>query len=73
MTYKKIIKIRNLKRIIWLHSIFSEYYLKKSPAGSPAANVWQHKFIDNLKKLNIDILTILLHKVVWVFCLKLKI
>ena len=45
----------SLKRIIWLKTIFSEDYVKKSPAVSPAANLWQHKFIDNLKKLNIDI------------------
>tara|TARA_Y100000389_G_scaffold143669_1_gene141971 strand:+ start:12121 stop:13212 length:1092 start_codon:yes stop_codon:yes gene_type:complete len=47
--------LNNLKRIIWLQSIFSEEFVKKSAAVSPAANIWQYNFIKNLKKLNIEI------------------
>lgn len=47
--------MNNLKRIIWLQSIFSEEFVKKSAAVSPAANIWQYNFIKNLKKLNIEI------------------
>ena len=47
--------MNNLKRIIWLQSIFSEDFVKKSAAVSPAANIWQYNFIKNLKKLNVEI------------------
>jgi len=46
--------LNNLKRIIWLQSIFSEDFVKKSAAVSPAANIWQHLFIKSLKKLKIE-------------------
>ena len=54
MTYKKIIKTRNLKRIIWLQSIFSENCVKESPAVSHASNIWQYEFIKSLKKKKIE-------------------
>ena len=44
----------SLKRIIWLQSIFSEDFLKKSLAASPAANLWQYEFIKSLKKKKIE-------------------
>ena len=43
-------KLISFKRIIWLQSIFSEDFLKKSLAASPAANIWQYEFIKSLKK-----------------------
>ena len=46
--------MNNLKRIIWLQSIFSEDFVTKSAAVSPAANIWQHHFIKSLKKLKIE-------------------
>ena len=46
--------MNNLKRIIWLQSIFSEEFVKESAAVSPAANIWQYNFIKNLKKLDIE-------------------
>lgn len=45
--------MNNLKRIIWLQSIFSEDFVTKSAAVSAAANIWQHHFIKSLKKLRI--------------------
>ncbi len=45
--------MNNLKRIIWLQSIFSEDFVTKSAAVSPAANIWQYHFIKSLKKLKI--------------------
>ena len=47
--------MRRLKRIIWLQSIFSEEYIKNSVAVSPAANIWQYKFIKSLNKLKIKL------------------
>ncbi len=46
--------MNNLKRIIWLQSIFSENCEKKSIAISPAANLWQYEFIKSLIKLKIE-------------------
>ena len=47
-------RLTNLKRVIWLQSIFSEDCVKKTPAVSHAANVWQYEFIKSLKKLKIE-------------------
>ena len=46
--------MKKIKRIIWLQSIFSEDFLKKSLAASPAANIWQYEFIKSLKKKKIE-------------------
>ena len=45
--------MNNLKRIIWLQSIFSEDFVKNAQAVSPAANIWQYKLIKSLKKSKI--------------------
>lgn len=50
--------MRNLKRIIWLQSIFSEEQVKNAPAVSPAANLWQYKFIESLTKLQTKIISV---------------
>ena len=47
--------MNKVKKIIWLQSIFSEEFVKKSAAVSPAANLWQYNFIKSLKKLNTEI------------------
>ena len=50
--------MKKIKRIIWLQSIFSEDYVKKSLAVSPAANIWQYRFIKSLSKLNIKLFSV---------------
>lgn len=50
--------MKNLKRIIWLQSIFSENYVEESRAVSPAANLWQYEFIKTLKKNKIKVLCV---------------
>ena len=50
--------MRNLKRIIWLQSIFSEEQVKNAPAVSPAANLWQYRFIESLTKLQTKIISV---------------
>jgi hypothetical protein len=45
-----------LKRIIFLHSIFTEKYVKKSKAISPASNLWLKNFASNLKDKKIRVL-----------------
>ena len=45
-----------LKRIIFLHSIFNEKYVKKSDAISPASNLWLNNFASNLKDKKISVL-----------------
>ena len=47
--------MNKLKKIFWLQSIFSEDFVNKSTAVSPAANIWQYNFIKKLKKLNTEI------------------
>ena len=50
--------MKKIKRIIWLQSIFSEDYVKKSLAVSPAANIWQYRFIKSLNKLHIKLFSV---------------
>lgn len=50
--------MKKFKRIIWLQSIFSEEYVEKSLAVSPAANIWQYRFIKSLSKLQIKLFSV---------------
>jgi len=48
--------MKKLKRIIFLHSVFTERYTEKSQAISEAANMWAYNFLYSLKKKKIKIL-----------------
>lgn len=44
--------MKKLKRVIFLHSVFTEKYLETSYAVSPATNIWLYNFLNSLKKKN---------------------
>lgn len=58
--------MKKLKRIIFLHSIFSERALIKSKAISAAANLWQLNFLKQIKSQKIQIICAgYLHQQLW--------